>query len=106
MERSTKTMDREITLDDLNGMLDGDYSHVYMHVTAGHYGQHSSDYHLNIDSDGSIYLTKPLTETPAATWHRNTGSIAVTLDCEPDAQLFRAGTTDFGSEPPTSELVS
>lgn len=99
-------MDREISLDELSEMLEGgDYSHVYMHVTAGHYGQFFDDYHLNIDSDGSLHLTKPLDETPSATWHRNTGSIAVTLCCEPDAQLFADGTVDFGSEPPTSEQI-
>ena len=29
-------------------------SQIYLHWTAGHYGQLYDDYHFNIDADGSI----------------------------------------------------
>ena len=29
---------------------------VYLHWTAGHYGQFWSDYHIQIDKDGGIYV--------------------------------------------------
>ena len=28
--------------------------HIYLHWTAGHYGQAYDDYHLNIDRDGTV----------------------------------------------------
>ena len=32
-------------------------SQIYLHWTAGRYGQLYDDYHFNIDADGSIYQT-------------------------------------------------
>ena len=56
--------------------------HIYLHWTAGHYGQAYDDYHLNIDRDGTLYKTcRSLTEEKAHTWKRNTRSIGISLDC-------------------------
>ena len=33
----------------------GKISHLYLHWTAGHYGQAFDDYHINIDRDGQVY---------------------------------------------------
>ena len=35
----------------------GKIKHIYLHWTAGHYGQYYlNDYHIAIDADGSIYV--------------------------------------------------
>lgn len=53
-------------------------SQIYLHWTAGRYGQLYDDYHFNIDADGSVYQTcTQLTELKSHTWQRNTGAIAL-----------------------------
>lgn len=70
---------------------------LYLHWSAGHYGQFYADYHLNIDADGSIYATTDdLSEVKAHTWRRNTGAIGVSLAC-----CAGATSNDLGEEPPT-----
>jgi hypothetical protein len=58
-------------------------SQIYLHWTAGRYGQLYDDYHFNIDADGSsVYQTcTQLTELKSHTWHRNTGAIGIALCC-------------------------
>ena len=56
--------------------------HIYLHWTAGHYGQAYDDYHLNIDRDRTVYRTcRSLTDSKAHTWKRNGRSIGIALDC-------------------------
>lgn len=70
---------------------------IYLHWTAGRYGQMYDDYHLNIDQDGSIWAsTDDFSETLSHTWHRNTASIGITLCCG-----YGATTEDLGEYPPT-----
>lgn len=74
---------------------------IYLHWTAGRYDQCFDDYHLNITGDGSIYAsTDDLSETLAHTWHRNTGSVGVTLCC-----CYGADTADLGEYPPTAAQI-
>lgn len=74
---------------------------LYLHWSAGHYGQFFDDYHINIDYDGSLYAsTNNLAEIKAHTWHRNTGAIGIALAC-----CYNATTNDFGPEPPTEQQV-
>ena len=74
---------------------------IYLHWSAGHYGQYYDDYHINIDSDGSIYLsTDDLAEVLAHTYCRNSGAVGVALAC-----AYRADTQDLGPEPPTSAQI-
>lgn len=74
---------------------------IYLHWTAGRYGQMYDDYHVNIDRDGSIWAsTDDFSETLAHTWHRNTASIGITLCCG-----YGATTNDLGDYPPTSEQI-
>lgn len=74
---------------------------IYLHWTAGRYDQCFDDYHLNITDDGSIYAsTDDLSETLAHTWHRNTGSVGVTLCC-----CYGADTADLGDYPPTAAQI-
>ena len=97
---------------------------IYLHWTAGRYGQVFDDYHLCIDKDGTVYVTcDELCERKSHTWHRNTGTIGIALCCGYDATCelptgISAGTAwgatgpdeyrdpyqamvDYGSEPPT-----
>lgn len=74
---------------------------IYLHWTAGHYGQFYDDYHINIDYDGSLYATSEnLAEIKAHTWRRNSGAVGVSLAC-------CAGATprDLGDEPPTEMQI-
>jgi len=74
---------------------------LYLHWSAGHYGQFFNDYHINIDYDGGIYVsTNDLAETKAHTWRRNTGAIGIALAC-----CYNANTNDLGTEPPTEQQV-
>ena len=64
---------------------------IYLHWTAGRYDTDFDDYHVCIHGDGSIYVTTDnLSETLAHTWHRNSGSVGVTLDYPPTAKQIEA----------------
>ena len=55
---------------------------IYLHWTAGHYGQFWDDYHIQIDKDGSMYVPNwGLNSMIFYMAHgvENTGSIAVTM---------------------------
>lgn len=74
---------------------------IYLHWTAGHYGQFYDDYHINIDADGSLYLTSAsLADIKAHTWRRNTGAIGIALAC-----CAGAASNDLGAEPPTEMQI-
>ena len=61
--------------------------HIYLHWTAGHYGQAYDEYHLNIDRDGTVYRTcRSLTDEKAHTQqpqHRHRPGLRI--------QSFRSG---------------
>ena len=106
----------------------GKISHIFLHWTAGNYGQPYDDYHLCIDKNGQVYVhCKDLTELKEHTWLRNHGAVAISLCCgnegccwlpdncnvqtskaeyvgshnyEPDAALIQFGTT-----PPTTAQI-
>ena len=81
-------------------------SQIYLHWTAGSYGQLYDDYHFNIDADGSIYQTcTQLTELKSHTWHRNTGAIGIALCCACGALPHNGRDTDFGKFPPTPRQI-
>jgi hypothetical protein len=74
---------------------------LYLHWSAGHYGQFFDDYHINIDQEGSIYIsTEDLSTVLAHTWHRNTGAVGIALAC-----CAGATTNDLGPEPPTTAQI-
>jgi len=65
---------------------------IYLHWTAGRYGQVYDDYHLNIDADGTIYCTcSSLSQYKSHTWRRNSGSIGIALCCGLGAQANHLG---------------
>ncbi len=71
---------------------------LYLHWSAGHYGQFFDDYHINIDSDGSVYMSSgTLATVKAHTYKRNSGSVGISLAC-----AYNATTSNLGSEPPTA----
>ena len=101
---------------------------IYLHWTAGHYGQVFDDYHLCIDKDGTVYATgDDFCERKSHTWQRNTGTIGIALCCGHDAECelptaicakaawsatepgeYRdpyQAMTDLGSEPPTAKQI-
>ena len=105
---------RKIDLDELRRMAKDSYDSlysaansvgrgikIYLHWSAGHYGQFFEDYHINIDSDGSIYAsTDDLSERLAHTYHRNTGAVGVSLAC-----CAGATSNDLGDESPTTAQI-
>lgn len=80
MEGRLRTMAREAR----NGI-----KAVYLHWTAGHYGQDYDDYHLCIDRDGTVYVNcKHFTEYKIHTWMRNHSAIGIALCCGVDARCW------------------
>ncbi len=66
----------------------GSINKLYLHWTAGRYGQCFDDYHINIDSDGAIYQTcNKLTDMKSHTWKRNTHAVGIALCCAYGAVL-------------------
>ena len=75
---------------------------IYLHWTAGHYGQFFGDYHVQIDADGALYVVGDgaLDRVRAATYMRNSGSVSIALLC-----AYGATTEDLGSAPPTAAQI-
>jgi len=84
------------------GLID----HVYLHWTAGWYGQCYDDYHICIDQHGEIYLMcDTFTERKAHTWKRNSWAVGISLCCCADATATAEGVVDLGSAPPTPKQI-
>ena len=75
---------------------------LYLHWTAGHYGQFFADYHVQIDADGGVYVVGDgaLDTVRAATYMRNSGSVSIALLC-----AYGATTEHLGDEPPTGAQI-
>ena len=106
-------MGRLVTLDDIRKLADtarneifaqaremGRDPKIYLHWTAGRYDTDYPDYHICINGEGKIVLMADLTETLPHTWHRNSGSIGIALDC-----AYGATNEDLGSYPPTAAQI-
>ena len=105
---------RKITLDELYDMACnakdeiwadaealGREPKIYLHWTAGHYGQmYTDEYHIGIDADGSLYNEYALSDVLSHTWKRNTGAVGISLAC-----AVGANTRDLGDEPPTPAQI-
>ncbi len=82
----------------------GKVKKIYLHWTAGHYGQVYDDYHINIDADGKVYVTCEFDKRLAHTKNRNSGSIGIALCCGAGATCYHLRSpdgVDFGTQPPT-----
>lgn len=73
---------------------------VYIHWTGGRYKQDFGDYHSCVHGDGTIVKTLDFDVRPSATWRRNSGSIALALDC-----CYNATPDDLGDYPPTDVQI-
>lgn len=74
---------------------------LYLHWTAGHYGQFFDSYHINIDADAGIYLsTNNLAALKSHTYRRNSGAIGIALAC-----AYQATPVNLGPEPPTPAQI-
>ena len=75
---------------------------LYLHWTAGHYGQFFADYHVQVDADGGIYVIGDgaLDDVLAATYRRNSGSVSIAL-----LGCVGATTEDLGAESPTTAQI-
>lgn len=95
---------RRVRLSDLQAMAaaaGGRISRVFLHWSAGHYGQPFADYHVCIDGGGEIYaMHDDLTKILAHTWQHNTAAIGISLLC-----CVGATTKDLGVEPPTEAQI-
>jgi len=92
-------------LDDIRKLAQaakGNINKIYIHWTAGHYGQQFDDYHILVDKDGSLYATvDDLTTHLNHTYMRNTGAVAIGALC-----AYQAHSTDnLGEEPPTDAQI-
>ena len=106
----------EVTIDELRQMASdcresiweraksmGREPKIYLHWTAGRYSQFWDDYHVQIDEDGKLYIPPDVTlddDSLPATYHRNTGSVAITLLC-----CVGATSEDLGEMPPTKAQI-
>ena len=76
---------------------------IFLHWTAGNYHQHFKDYHLCIDGDGKVFSTcMNLLEKKSHTWHRNSNSVGIALDCCYGAQCSRKSDEELDLERNTS----
>ena len=81
---------------------------VYLHWTAGRYGQVFPEYHISIDKDGRIYFPDDCANfdvTREHTWCRNTGAIGVALCGCFDAVANGGPDCDMGTNPVTGAQI-
>ena len=106
LQRSSAPLLTTAALAELTALGHNRIAQIYLHWTAGRYGQFYDDYHFNIDADGSIYQTcTQLTELKSHTWHRNSGAIGIALCCAYGALPHNGIDTEFGSYPPTARQI-
>ena len=101
-----------ITLDDIKEAAEKCSAwKVFMHWSAGRYGQVWEDYHINIDSDGSLYCVGDLDfdERKSHTWKQNTGAIGISMcACYGATVSFDEEgnpVIDYGDYAPTKEQI-
>ena len=67
----------------------GQINRIYLHWTAGYYGQAYDDYHFCVDREGQVYRhCRDLTERKEHTWLRNSGAVAIALCCGAEAACW------------------
>ena len=90
--------------EDARGYVD----RVYLHWTAGHYGQIYDDYHVSIDHDGRFYFPDEIADFTAYrehTWRRNSRSIGIAVCGCWDACANNGYNLTMGSEPVTQAQI-
>ena len=90
----------------LGSSAKGRVKKIYLHWTAGNYGQAYDDYHFNIDVDGQVYKTcEALADYKPHTYLRNRDSIGIALCCGYGAVCFEHGAISYGDAPPTPAQI-
>ncbi len=82
--------------------------HVYIHWTAGKYGQVYDDYHICIDHDGKFYFPHNdcnLSAWKAHTWKRNSNAVGIAMCACYDAEANSGFNADFGNFPVTQAQI-
>lgn len=86
----------------------GQIRNIFLHWSAGRYGQVYEDYHISIDYDGRIYVPDNchnLMQYRVHTYQRNTRSVAVCLCGCYDASANNGYNSNFGSEGVTQAQI-
>ena len=86
----------------------GCIDNVFLHWSAGRYGQVYDDYHISIDWDGRIYAPSNnlnLLKHRNHTWMRNTRTIGIAICGCYDAVANGGEDCEFGSEGPTTAQI-
>ena len=79
----------------------GKIDRIFLHWSAGHYGQPFTNYHINIDKGGELYTdAEDLSELKAHTWQQNRRSAGIALLC-----CAFATPDNLGKEPPTEHQI-
>ena len=82
---------------------------IFLHWTAGTYGQVYDDYHLCIGKDGNIEAPLAMFDLAAVkahTWLRNTGAVGIAIEAARGAKINKDWLISFGKQcPPTLEQV-
>ncbi len=74
---------------------------LYLHWTAAPYGRFYPSYHINIDQDGTIYLsTKDFAKLVPGTWLRNSGAVNLTI-----CGCVGSNPVTLGPQPPTRAQI-
>ena len=100
---------RKYTMNELKECIKncrGQIDAVYLHWTAGRYGQYFDDYHINIDSDGSIYMPNDdLTILRYHTWKRNSNAVGIAVCAAYNAEIRAGWNAEFGEYPVTDAQI-
>ena len=100
-----------VGIDDIKEMAEqarGDIDSLYLHWTAGRYGQIYPDYHISIDHDGRLYLPyncRDLTVKRNHTWQRNSRSVGIAVCGCFDACANSGWNMTMGSNPVTQSQI-
>lgn len=79
---------------------------ITLHWSASDYNSAFNEYHLNIMGNGDIVSYHDNFDVKLAhTSMRNTGNIGITLACCLDAGVWKDGTVQFGTYPPTDAQI-
>lgn len=74
---------------------------IYLHWSAMPYNMSFDDYHICIDDKGELHkMTDSLSDVIAHTYHRNSGAVAVSLNC-----CYNGTTNDLGDYAPTKMQI-
>lgn len=100
---------REYSIQELKEIIckyRGRIDRVYLHWTAGKYGQYFSDYHINIDDDGKIFMPSDnLLICRYHTWRRNSEAVGIAVCACYGAQAKNGINADFGDYPVTEKQI-